>query len=230
MFSSLDRVDIVLKKGPDGRLTFVQTDHRSAEEIEREPELSVLFALVRVLNPRRMAEPGGPEPVVIYTSMERPPEFLHRAIRAAGGLLSVGPGSDPEQEPAEGRPPLQPIVEEAFADLARAVAAGHGVELTPAGLEEVERIEAARAGDPEDDEIGYWSAVVKLGAFAGEVVRAANGGRWAVVDSGSLPFALTTTYQGQEATVNPLGKAIKRFANGEEDSVGTLVNLIVSPS
>jgi hypothetical protein len=65
VFSSLDRVDIVLKPGPDGRKQFVQTDHRTAQEIEQEPELSVLFALIRILNPRRMADAGSPEPVVI---------------------------------------------------------------------------------------------------------------------------------------------------------------------
>ena len=31
----------------------------------------------------------------------------------------------------------------------------------------------------------------------------------------------------EEATVNPLGKAIKRFANGEEDSVPLLIDLIL---
>jgi len=41
MFSSLDSIDIVLKPGTDGRQRYVQTDHRTAEEIEEEPELSV---------------------------------------------------------------------------------------------------------------------------------------------------------------------------------------------
>src|SRR5262249_44281881 len=116
----------------------------------------------------------------------------------------------------------------AFANLARAVAAEHGVELTVEGLEIVERALAETAGDPEEDEIAYWSAVMKLGSFGGEVIRASNGGRWLVVATGSLPLALTTTFQGEEATVNPLGKAIKRFANGEGDSLVALVNVIRS--
>ena len=84
MFSSLDRADIVLKAGPDGRQQYVQTDHRTAAEIEQEPDLSVLFTLVRILNPKRMAEAGSPEPVVIYSAQERPPEFLRRA--RGGGI------------------------------------------------------------------------------------------------------------------------------------------------
>lgn len=227
MFSSLDRVDIVLKPGPDGRQRYVQTDHRTAAEIEQEPDLSVLFALVRILHPKRMAEAGSPEPVVIYSARERPPAFLRRAIHAAGGRLMIGDDPQPVSEPA-GPPPLEEVIESAFANLARAVAAEYRVALTPDGLLTVEPALAELAGDPEDDEVAYWSAVMKLGSFGGEVIRASNGGRWSVTDSGSLPFALSTRFRGEEATVNPLGKAIKRFANGEEDSLVTLVSLIRS--
>jgi hypothetical protein len=227
VFSSLDRVDIVLGPGPDGRPQYVQTDHRTAEEIEREPELSALFALVRVLNPKRMAEAGSPEPVVIYAAQERLPAFLRRAIHAAGGRLVIGDILQPEadeDEPAA----LEKVVESVFTNLARAVAAEHETSLTLDGLQEVERALAEVAGDPEEDEVAYWSAVVKLGCFGGEVIRSSNGGRWKVTDSGSLPFALSTRFRGAEATVNPFGKAIKRFASGEEDSLVALANLVRS--
>lgn len=227
MFSSLDRVDIVLKPGADGRKQFVQTDHRRATEIEQERELSALFALVRVLNPKRMVDVSAPEPVVLYSVQERPPEFFRRVIHAAGGRLVIGDGL--EQEAEEGPPPLlDEVIESAFAGLSRAVAAEYGVSLTLNGLETVEAKLAELAGDPEEDEYAYWSAVLKLGSFGGEVIRASNGGRWKVSDSGSLPLVLTTRFRGEEATVNPLGKAIKRFTNGEEDSVLTLVGLICS--
>ena len=42
----------------------------------------------------------------------------------------------------------------------------------------------------------------------------------------SLPFALFTRFQSEEAKINPLGKAIKRFAIGEEDSLVYFVNWI----
>jgi hypothetical protein len=48
MYSSLDKIDILAEI--DGRKLVVQTDHRTAQEIEDEPELSVLFAMTRVLN------------------------------------------------------------------------------------------------------------------------------------------------------------------------------------
>lgn len=228
MFSSLDRVDIVLEPDADGRQQFVQTDHRSATEIEQEPELSALFALVRVLNAKRMAESDSPEPVVLYVTQERPPVFLRRVIHAAGGRLVVGAGRPPEAE--EGLAlSLDEVIESCFARLARSVANEYNVPQTVQGLEALESKLAVLAGDPEDDEFGYWSAVLKLGTFGGEIIRATNGGEWIVGNSGSLPLALATKFRGEPATVNPLGKAIKRFANGEEDSLAWFVNVVCSP-
>jgi hypothetical protein len=227
VFSSLNRVDIVLKPGPDGRRRFVQTDHRTAAEVAQEPELSAVFALVRILAPRRLAEPGEPEPLVIYSARERPPESLRQVIHAASGQLVIGDDLQPLVEEA-GSPPLEEVIEAAFANLARAVAAEHNAPLNLAGLEAVERSLADSAADPEEDEVAYWSAVVKLGSFGGEIMRAANRGQWIVPDSGSLPFALLTRFRGEQATVNPLGKAIKRFTNGEGDTLVALVNLICS--
>src|SRR3954471_22529324 len=113
MFSSLDRADIVLKPGADGRQQYVQTDHRTPEEVEQEPELSVLFAVVRILNPKRAAAlegQGALEPAVTYSAQDGPPEFLRRAIRAAGGLLTVGSGTRPEPDEGGARPSLEEVL------------------------------------------------------------------------------------------------------------------------
>ena len=85
---------------------------------------------------------------------------------------------------------------------------------------------ADSAGDPEEDEYAYWSAVLRLGGFGGEVIRASNGGRWHHSTTGTLPIALATTFQGGEAAVNPLGKAIKRITQGEGDSVAALAAVV----
>ncbi len=108
------------------------------------------------------------------------------------------------------------------------MAAEYEVDVTVEGLETVEHALASDAGTPDEDEFAYWSAVMKLGSFGGELIRASNGGQWRTTDSGSLPFALSTTFRGEQATVNPLGKAIKRIVNGEEDSLASLVNYIRS--
>src|SRR5437879_1072282 len=116
MFSSLDRIDIITTGA------YVQTDHRTADEIEREPELSVLFAIVRVLNPTRV-EPADSAKPVVYVAQNQPPEFLRHAIRAAGGRLAIDAGEDPQSAPEEGEtPPLEVIIGSAFAGLARRVA------------------------------------------------------------------------------------------------------------
>jgi len=229
MFSSLDRADIVLNPDPDGRQKYVQTDHRTCEEIEQCPEISTLFALIRILNPKRMAEIGSPDPVVLYSAQVRPPEFLRRVIHAAGGQLVIGDTFQPESNEAEPASLIE-IVEVAFVQLVRAVRTEYGLSLSADGLESLEKALAQKAIDPEAEEFEYWSAVLKLGSFAGEVIRESNGGRWIITKSGSLPFSLSTRFRGEEATVNPLGKAIKRFTNGDEDSLVTLIHLIRSQS
>lgn len=228
MYCSLSRVDLVLAPDEDGRRRYVQTDHRPASEVEESPELSAMFALVRVRNPKRVTEPGEPEPDVLYAATVRPPDFLRRVVHAAGASLYVG--DDFEFDPPEGEPePLDDVIARVFADLARAVAVEFGVPFSIEGLATVEEILAASAGTLESNETRYWMAVVKLGCFAGELIRESNGGFWEIVDTGLLPFALATTFRDEEASVNPLGKAMKRFANGEEDSTVELVRMVRGP-
>ena len=63
MFSSLDRVDIVYTD-LEGRDHWLQSDHRSPDAIAAEAELSLLFALIRLLNPPRDFPEDEPEPVL----------------------------------------------------------------------------------------------------------------------------------------------------------------------
>ncbi|MGA2497978.1 MAG: hypothetical protein ABSH20_09565 [Tepidisphaeraceae bacterium] len=226
MFSSLDRIDIVMTPTPDGHPRYVQTDHRTKEEIQKDETLSILFAGARVFNLMRLAEAGSPEPVVFYSMRERPPEFLERMVRASGGRVVLG--ANLESPTAETNlHSLVTMIGAALADLAAAVAAEHAVTLSANAIGAIERALAQEAGSPEKDETAYWSAVMKLGAFAGEAIRASNGGEWVLVKTGSLPFALSTRFGGEQATINPLGKAIKRFAVGEEESLATLAELII---
>jgi len=129
--------------------------------------------------------------------------------------------------PNAGPSELQELISSAITNMARSVADEYRVPLTLDGLQKVELALADEAGDPEEEEIPYWTSVVKLGSFGGEVIRALNGGQWRTTDSGTLPLALYTLYRGEETQVNPFGKAIKRFANGEEDTLVYLANLIL---
>jgi hypothetical protein len=232
MYSSLDRVDIVTA-APGGGRRYVQTDHREASEIESEPELATLMALVRVLNPLRFSEDDGPTPEVVHYASHTPPPFLRRALASVGATLVVGP--DPSGPPLAYDASLGAIadvdalVDETFGALARRTAESVELSLTLPGLETYERALVAD-GPPsaDDNEARYWASVLKLGAFTGELLRGTNGGRWAQSNSsnGNLPFVMLASFTGQAATVNPLGKAIKYFAQGEQDAPSGLVRTL----
>ena len=225
MFCSLDRADIVLKPDSDGRSQFVQTDHRTTEDIESAQELSAVFALIRILNPKRMAEPGSPEPMVICSFQDRPPEFLRVIISSTGGRCVYGDNLTTDADlPAP--QPLDQVINSSFAALALAVSREFQADMTTDGLRKIEERLTLIFQPADEDENAYWSAVLKLGAFGGELIRKFNGGDWTKVETGTLPFALTTSFRGESATVNPLGKAIKFFANGSDDSLVALVNML----
>jgi hypothetical protein len=226
MFSTLNQIDIVTK-GKRGRKQYVQTDHRTAEEIEAEPELSVLFAVVRIVSPKRVAKEKGDHPVVLYDFQYQPPEFLCQAIRAAGGRLLVCGQPVPVHDDDE-TPTLEEVMTTAFSNLARRVAEEYKVEFTMKGLEQLENVLAKSAGSVEKDELTYWSSVMKLGSFGGELIRNAIGGQWQVIDRGTIPLALSTSFQGAQAVVNPLGKSMKRFDIGKEDSLAALIHLVLN--
>lgn len=225
MYSSLDRADIAMKSPTDGTVEFVQTDHRSAEELEQDRELASLFLLIRILQPKRMIEPGSPEPIVRCVFTERPPEFIREIVASAGGRIVFGDQHIPDDDLPSPRP-LDQVLANAFHALAVSVAGEFSTSLTLEGLSIVEKQISLEFEPLDEDEIAYWSAIVKLGAFAGELIRQNNGGRWIKVETGTLPLALETSFRGNPASVNPLGKAIKFFDNGSEDSVISLVKLV----
>src|SRR6476469_9870935 len=91
MYSSIQKID-VMTENADGA-TLVQTDHRRADEIEDTAELSVLFAIARIVNARHIAASKKLKVAdVVYTAIiDTPPQFLLDAIGAAGGVLETMP-------------------------------------------------------------------------------------------------------------------------------------------
>lgn len=219
VFSSLDRVDIVYTD-LEGRDHWLQSDHRSPEAIEAEAELSLVFALIRVLNPPRDFPEDEPEPVLEYRCQHRPPDFMRAAIASAGAQLVVDEAVPYEDE----APDAETLADLGFAALAARVLAEHELPCELASLERLEREQPELRR--EADEIGYWRAVVSLAAVAGEVLRAEAGGRWSLHPSaGTLPFVFLLGPESAPVVVNPLGKAIKRLENGPEDSLASLVTV-----
>jgi hypothetical protein len=157
MYASLDRIDVELDPRSPVGARYVQTDHRTTAEIEADLELSILFGVVRAVNPRR----SGPGPV-LFQAAHRPPLALERALRAAGAALAVGEAFEKPLPPSPGvepLPALQDVVEQAFAGLARR----QGVTLDLDGLLRLEERVWDKRPDPEDDEAAYWGTVMTLG-------------------------------------------------------------------
>lgn len=224
MFSSLDRIDIVTQNEETGRRNFLQTDHRSAEEIQHTRELSILFALARMLNARQAIEPD--ETVdVLYVCSEPPPEFLRSVVASAGGRIQVNDEPVSIYEGPIGMP--EDLANDAFRALAHRVAHERGQPLGEPLLVALQR-DFARAPDAEEDESGFWTRVAELAAVTGELLRARPGGRWVdaaqSVLGAAMPFVFRLGREGpSKPLLNVVGKAERFLRNGERDS---LVNLL----
>ena len=218
MYSSLDKVDIVVAdKGRDGGALLVQTDHRDRAEVDGELEISVLFALARVLVPLRVERWKGA--TVRYAAIGELHPTLATVI-ASTGQLAESAGEELDLAGVAKRPTAD-LAEDAFRALAAKVVAREGLDATEDGLRRFEEAVAAGGYDAEADEIGYWNAVAELAAVTGEVLRARFGGRWAddPKDFADIPFM----FQVGSNYVNPVGKANKFIAHGERESPRQLV-------
>lgn len=255
MFASLDRVDAEMGR-QNGQRHFVQTDHRDPQEIEAARELSIVFALSRVLGPRHVEDT---EAQVIYFLQARPPEFLIEAVASAGGRVYVG--EDPRSwsditGSLRARPrPVEQILNEAMTALARRTAAekrlpldwdglerfeqellgvwGHGDDEIEIDIDDEEEEDEDDAGEEKRDADGgeaRWTRIVQLASFAGEMLRREANGRWLVkTDSGELIPLFYECSKGQKSlSINVIGKAVKMKANGQEDSVRFLASSAIA--
>lgn len=218
MYASLDGVDLVLSGSRPGQRILIQTDHRSFDEINNTPDLSALFALIRMINPHRMIE-NDEAPLICYLfGQSSPPEFLRLIIETAGGTVlenidEVDSLIELDFGPKFPLPELDELLHEHLNNLAKWTVKECGQALTLSGLQECEKVLLPQDTSLESD---YWARVLKLGAITGELIRQNTRGKWVLTQTGTLPLGLVTQYQGEEAVVNPMGKAIKYFEQGEE--------------
>jgi len=96
VYCSIDKIDLAAQV--DGETIAVQADDRARDDIEAEPELSVLFAMARVLNARSQLADDG-HPVRGCTTRSRPirrrccarrsrPRAASSNVRAGGSSAS----------------------------------------------------------------------------------------------------------------------------------------------
>ncbi|MBK9036825.1 MAG: hypothetical protein IPL61_37175 [Myxococcales bacterium] len=115
------------------------------------------------------------------------------------------------------RPPTADLADAALTTIAQRVMGERGLALDEDGLEALlATLPAAPAHD--DDELGYYTAVVELAAVTGAVLRAQFGGRW--VDDprqmSDIPFVFALSRDG--GFTNVVGKAQKYFRYGDHES------------
>jgi hypothetical protein len=222
VYCSLDKIDLAAQI--DGQPVAVQTDHRARAEIEREPELSVLFALARVLNAREhMAGEGVPGAAIHYVVSEDPPELLREALTAVGATLEwTNDRREPLGAPSERA--ASELADRMFAALARKTAVRVGTRDIGMALRMLE--DQTWAAPPErDDERAYWERVLELAALAGELLRAKHPdtGRWVHTDRAIVPFGFQVS-TGESATVMfPTNRAQRLVEDGRDESLFKLL-------
>ncbi len=217
MYCSIDKIDLAARV--DGRPVAVQSDHRGCAEIEAEPELSVLYAMARVLNARaHLEEAGHRDAIVHYAVDHEPPLLLREAIGAVGGKLELGSqvhtlGAPSEQFAGE-------LADRSFAALAQRVKSRVGSRDVAIALR---MLEDQTFADPprRDDEPAYWRRVLELAALAGELLRARYPGRWVQTDRSLVPFGFQV--QSGAAVMFPTNRAQRVIEDGPDESLFKLL-------
>jgi hypothetical protein len=222
----------------DGVKLCIQIDHRSPKEMDYTPEISVLFALVRTLLPRRLAEEGEPTPRVRHAALAGASPAVRAAVAAAGAELESMESGDSAIVPYEGSAATpRELADDAFHALAERVARREGVTLSSQGLTTFEdRLrEAGIDLDDEEQEIEAGTAVVELAALTGACLRDKFGGHWDLTEDvisadqgvrpsefGMLPFV----FVGAGGMIhNAANKAIRALSEPGQSAAQLLVEL-----
>lgn len=217
MYCSIDKIDLAARV--EGRPIAVQTDHRLRAEIEAEPELSVLFAMARVLNARAHLEDGGHRDAPVhYAVNDEPPDLLREALSAVGGTLELHRKLEPL-----GAASMQAVGELAdrnFAALAQRVKTRVGSRDLAIALRMLEDQTFADP-PPRKDELHYWSRVLELAALTGELLRAKYPGQWVQTDRALVPFGFQV--QSGAAMMFPTNRAQRVIEDGPDESLFKLL-------
>lgn len=169
MYCSLDKLDLVVETG-SGKLG-VQTDHRTAQEIQRLWDFSVVFLAIRVR--RALLVPGIARVDVAF--QEPPPHSFAVLARQLGAGVSVGHG---EAIPAEPDPQAaHAVVSQAFIRLGERAFESFSLEMDLDGLRSLEHelrsdpVQRLADGDPPEP---HDDTIVDVDAVSDEEARWRN--------------------------------------------------------
>jgi hypothetical protein len=186
VWARVHKIDRV-KPQAKGAIVLVE-DERNAGAMARVPPLSILVAIARVLDARRLLEAkynGTGE--VRYAAAATPPPFLSEAIARAGATVSDRTG---ERVISPANPAgVSSVIDTAFADLAYHTRTSMQAADLPSALRVLEDRVRKAPLDRDQSPAAYWTAVLELSALAGELSRA-RGGRWIETKEVPIPFAI----------------------------------------
>lgn len=215
VFCALDKIDLAATV--EGRQVAVQIDHRSSDEIEDNIEMSVLFAMTRVINARQ-------DCAHVHFVVAGPPPALSEALDAVGAVVSeaatrlTGTTAPPPSEELAGE-----IADRHFRGLALRVAAQVGTRDVAMALR---MLEDQTLADPpsRDDPQRYWRRVLELAALTGELLRAKFHGRWIQTDRALVPFGFELDGATAGSTVLfPTNRAQRLIEDGRDESLFKLL-------
>lgn len=223
--TDFDRLDISTR---DGRWIMIAS---YGFPDAREAEMTVAL-LIKLAIYERQSEQADGSPRIELVSNGEPPAPVLAFLSARGVKVWVGSEA---QTPAVGKPSAFGLDREGLPDLAalqranaQAFARAHRLELPPqrSQLDALDRVIAARRRDA-GEELEDGSLMVLAGAYAGEAIRAAVGGRWRFDGTimGVQPIFLEVGPEDDK--VNVLGKVRKALAFGEGDSVAALAEMVI---
>ena len=221
MYASLDGIDLVFDT--EAGKVAVQTDHRTADELEEAVDLSSIFALTRVINAWR--QPGIVGVVCAY--QEGPPPVLVDVIEACGAAIEVA-----DVRVHEAVPPQDDVVNGlahlALRRLGQAVFRRAGVPVGEDGLKalEYEVLQARGTLRPEDDPVAWWTHVVEIAAATGEVLMAEGDHRWELAAPDSGLALVPLLLKRGTATVNVFGRSERFLQRGRSQAPSGLLGVL----
>jgi hypothetical protein len=200
-----------IKPQPDGSAIIVLEDERNAGAMARNPGLSIVIAVSRVLNARRLLESKfNSKGEVRYAAAAALPHALGEAITRAGGVVA---DSTAERVRVPASPAsVSAVVDHAMSELAHYLRTNMNASTIKEALDKVEALRRKTPIDREENPSSYWTAVFELAALGGELSRSA-GGMWIETKEVPVPFAIKVA----SGKIAHPAKAAMRIVEGVSD-------------
>ncbi len=219
-YDNLDRVDFIATM-IDGTRIYAQSDHRTTQEYEKDLEISILFAAIRMLNARNAMLLSGKPVAMEYHVEHMPPDIIQAVVASTGGILWHGNRGIPYKGNLIN---VQALLDTTLGMRVSQIANDQKLDFSIEAMRRYERAMLTRKIDRHDDPTIFWTEVIDSASFAGEILRRSHGGFWSLQfpQIGPLPLA----FDCQWVVVNLMGKAVKFIENGPEDYVASMVQLV----